>query len=89
MKDFRAVIERHELHGGPDYNRGFRDCKASILGSFDHMADELIELDDIILWADGIRGTLGTEYADRVDPKEAYIAGLIWAGHCAFNGGQG
>jgi hypothetical protein len=37
MKTLRDFIEQHEPHGGPDYNRGFRDCKASILGTMDHI----------------------------------------------------
>lgn len=34
---FMAVVERHEPHGNPDYNRGFRDCKASVLLSGQHI----------------------------------------------------
>ncbi|MCG8434395.1 MAG: hypothetical protein MJA83_10225 [Gammaproteobacteria bacterium] len=39
--------------------------------------DPEIEYDDVIAWADGVLGALGTEYADRVTDKEAELANLI------------
>ena len=36
-----------------------------------------ISVEDVIEWADGIRGVLGTEYADRVSDREAAIAHAI------------
>jgi len=36
-----------------------------------------VELDDVIAWADGILGALGTEHANKVTDEEARIAGAI------------
>ncbi len=35
------------------------------------------ELDDVLDWADGIMGALGTEFAERVTPLELRIANAI------------
>jgi len=36
-----------------------------------------VEVDDVIAWAEGITGALGSEIADRVTDKEAAIADAI------------
>jgi len=38
------------------------------------------EIDDVIAWADGIMGALGTEHANKVTEQEARIADLIQRG---------
>ena len=37
-----------------------------------------ITMDDVLSWADGVRGALGTEYARRVSEQEAIIADAIY-----------
>lgn len=36
-----------------------------------------VDVEDVIVWASSIQGTLGTEYADRVTPREAKLSNLI------------
>lgn len=36
-----------------------------------------ISLDDVLSWADGILGALGTEYANRVTKEEAAAATVL------------
>ena len=38
-------------------------------------------MEDVIAWADGIQGTLGTEYANRVTENEAYISDCVLRGY--------
>ena len=33
----KSIIMRHQPHGNPDYNKGFLDCKESILQSSDYV----------------------------------------------------
>jgi len=36
-----------------------------------------VELEDVVSWADGILGALGTEHAHKVTDAEALIAGVV------------
>lgn len=36
----KALVERHEPHGSPDYERGFNNCKQSILATIDHVQSQ-------------------------------------------------
>jgi len=42
---------------------------------------ELVELPHVLAWADGIRGDMWTEYADRITDEEARVAQAVWAAH--------
>lgn len=42
---------------------------------------EQVELPHVLAWADGIRGDMWTEYADRITDEEARVAQAVWAAH--------
>lgn len=42
---------------------------------------EQVELPHVLAWADGIRGDMCTEYADRITDEEARVAQAVWAAH--------
>lgn len=57
-----------------------RQVKTLITAALRASTDEKeIELEDVKVWADGIRGDLGTEYANRVTDEEAKISHAILA----------
>lgn len=42
---------------------------------------EQVELPHVLAWADGIRGDMWAEYADRITDEEARVAQAVWAAH--------
>lgn len=42
---------------------------------------ERVELPHVLAWADGVRGDMRTEYADRITDEEARVAQAVWAAH--------
>ena len=67
----RIVAGENETDVLKDYGyESSRSASSSI-------AIEDIELDDVLAWADGIQGALGTEHASKVTHEEARISWAI------------
>ncbi len=67
-----AVVYRAMLAAAPTAPAGESD---------DSDICERVELPHVLAWADGVRGDMRTEYADRITDEEARVAQAVWAAH--------
>jgi hypothetical protein len=85
-KRARELVERWRSLGTrvvPDQETIYQYCADELAALLDAEPETgEITLDDVLAWADGIAGALGTEHARRVTTAEEAIADAILARQC-------